>query len=34
LFATVTDANALCGSKDSTAQTYTKVTSVTATNLP
>src|SRR5216683_623530 len=34
LFATVTDANALCGSKASTTQTYTKVTSVTATNLP
>ena len=34
LFATVTDANALCGSKDSQSQTYTKVTSVTATNNP
>ena len=34
LFATVTDANALCGSKNSQTQTYTKVTSVTATNNP
>ncbi len=34
LFATVTDGNLLCGSKASTTQTYTKVTSVTATALP
>ena len=34
LFATVTDANALCAGKDSQTQTYTKVTSVTATNNP
>jgi hypothetical protein len=32
LFATVTDLNPLCAGKDSQTQTYTKVTSVTATN--
>ena len=34
LLKSVTDANALCAGKDSQTQTYTKVTSVTATNNP